>query len=472
MHTSFCYTRAMLASAKEGFSDETSFRSYGRYSLILSVFVYIILSIAGGFSANAAQIDLYPPNSFESAVEGLRAGDTLTVHAGTYTDSGRISISVRGTVANPVIIKGADGEVPPVITRLNSASRQNTINIEGASYLTIKGLEITSNGEDGVRLFSGDISHITLEDLHIHDVDVGLNLRSSMHHITIRNNHIHHTGSDPNRTGEGMYIGCNGAACIVSHSLIEGNTVHDTTESNQGDGIEIKRGSHSNIIRGNTIYNTRYPCILLYGTENQPRNLVEGNRIWNCGDSGIQAAADTIIRNNIVLDSNIAFNSHAHDGVSPGNLEIIHNTFVVADICLNISGWSNRPNIVFANNALYCPSNNDNVSALNGVTLSGNVIVPATNTLPTSAYTLGRSVALDFVNADHSHPATKDLHPTADSALLGAGNPAYTTLLDFAGTTRAGAPDAGAYTLNGVVVPPGNGNGKNGLLPPVYLLLL
>lgn len=79
---------------------------------------------------------------------------------------------------------------------------QNTINIEGSHFLTIKGIEITGNGGDGINM-SGDPSHITLEDMLIHDISVGINFRSNMHHIKARQNHIYNT----NDTGEGMYVG-------------------------------------------------------------------------------------------------------------------------------------------------------------------------------------------------------------------------------------------------------------------------
>ncbi len=58
----------------------------------------------------AATIEIHQSDSFEAAVENLNPGDTLIVHEGTYADSGRISIKVKGTVSAPVVIKGADGE--------------------------------------------------------------------------------------------------------------------------------------------------------------------------------------------------------------------------------------------------------------------------------------------------------------------------------------------------------------------------
>ena len=144
------------------------------------------------------------------------------------------------------------------------------------TYLSIRGLEITGNGGDGVNM-SGTLSFITLEDLVIHDIDVGINFRNTMNNITVRRNHIYNTGIGGG-TGEGLYVGCNNATCIVSNSLIEQNWVHDSLPgTTQGDGIEVKVGSHSNIVRDNVVYNRAYPGIFVYGTGSNPSsNGVEG----------------------------------------------------------------------------------------------------------------------------------------------------------------------------------------------------
>jgi hypothetical protein len=103
---------------------------------------------------DAATIHLNPGGNFEQAVESLAAGDTLIIHAGDYSDTGRVSVTVRGTAALPVVIQGADGEARPHIQRPAGATAQNTINVEGATYLTIRGLEISSNGGDAINLNS------------------------------------------------------------------------------------------------------------------------------------------------------------------------------------------------------------------------------------------------------------------------------------------------------------------------------
>ncbi len=77
----------------------------------------------------------------------------------------------------------------------------------------------------------------------------------------------------------------------------------------QGDGIEIKVGSHSNGIRDNVNYNRSYPGILVYGTGSNPVNTVEGNVVWNSLER-ITAISDAIVRSNIVFNSGCGFCSY------------------------------------------------------------------------------------------------------------------------------------------------------------------
>ncbi len=410
-----------------------------------AVFMALFMVFSLASIAQARVIELFPGDDFEVAAENLTPGDELILHAGTYTHTRRIVIDVQGTAQQPVVIRGADGEPRPVI-RLGVFGH-NVIDIVGASYLTLRGLEIVDSNSvgDGVNL-SGNPAYITLEDLKIHDVAVGVNLRSSMHHIVVRRTEIFDTGD----TGEGMYIGCHKGDCSVSESVFENNWIHDTLNATQGDGIEVKRGSWGNIVRNNVIHDTHYPCLILYGTDgNGARNLVEGNVVWNCGDTGIQVAADTIIRNNIIISGNDAgLTAQSHVGISPANMDIVHNTFVGGSPCLRINGWNGAPNMVFANNAVYCANDDFQLGGLSGVSVSGNVFEPAPPSFPSSGYITGRSEAQDFVDVGNLN-----VYPTADSPLLGQADPAYAASVDFNGTARGSSPDAGAYEWSGTSNP-------------------
>jgi hypothetical protein len=376
----------------------------------------------------SAVTEIFPGDSFKSAFESLGAGDTLIVHQGTYSESGaRIRISANGTESQPIIVKGADGEARPVITRPANSTPQNTINIEGASYVTIQHLEITGNG-DGINMTGGP-HHITIEDNEIHDIDVGVNFRSSMDSIFVRRNHIYNT----NGTAEGMYIGCNNATCAVSNSIIEQNWIHDTRGS-QGDGIEIKYGSWGNIVRDNVIHDANYPCILAYGVTdaNVDRpNIIEGNVVWNCGQ-GIDVIADAIVRNNIVL-STLETQSHAQVPVMR-NVTIVNNTVIGS---MNLSGWgsgSSPTSLTVANNVVYGGSITNQPGA---ATYSTNL-------------QYGSGTSGIFVDPDN-----RDVWPAPGSPLINAADVAYAPGKDFNGTNRQAPNDVGAYESEGLSSNPG-----------------
>ena len=184
--------------------------------------------------------------------------------------------------------------------------------------------------------------------------DVGINFRSSMHHVTVRRNHVHDTGADGGYSGEGLYVGCNDGSCAVSESVIENNWIHDTLLASQGDGIEIKLGSWGNVVRDNVIYNTKYPGILLYGTMGNPRNMVERNVLWN---SGTRASRRPPTRSYGTTSFSIrpgnGFNSQDHNGVTPNRIEFVNNTIVGGSPVLRLSNWANKQGMVLANNAIY-----------------------------------------------------------------------------------------------------------------------
>lgn len=416
--------------------------------------VVLLNLLAATFSA-AATIEIHPgTNVFKPAAESLKPGDTLIVHQGTYFETDRMSIQVQGTVSAPIVIKGADGEALPVITRPSSASLQNTINIDGsARYLTIKGLEIIGNGGDGINM-SGGLSFITLEDLVIHDVDVGINFRSSMDHITVRKNHIYNTGRDGG-TGEGMYVGCNDRTCIVRDSTIENNWIHDVLPgTTQGDGIEVKVGSFGNIIRDNVIYNRSYPGILVYGTGVNPVNIVERNVVWNSLE-GISVLSDVIVRNNIVFNSDCGLCIYNHVQVPQRkNITAVNNT-----LYNNNSGvyfrWSGS-NLILANNAIYSPGKTaiDSGGAISstGGAVATNYVEGAMSGDATGGgrFFNGGTSASAFVN-----PAGNDFWPKTGSPLIGAANASYIVSSDFNGTTRTNPFDVGAYETKAQSTNPG-----------------
>ena len=417
---------------------------------LLFLIVWLFAPLSQVISANQT-IELRPGDNFEDAVESLQPGDILIVHAGTYSGTGRISIAAQGTADQPIVIKSASGEPRPHITRPQNNTVQNTINIEGSSYLTIQGLEISGNGGDGIKVSEQPSHHVVLQDLVIHDIDVGINTKNNSNHFTIRDNHIYNTGIDQG-TGEGMYIGCHDGSCSLSDSIIEHNLIHDALPgTTQGDGIEIKFNSQNIIIRDNVIYNRPFPGIFVYGGGGT--NIVEGNVVWNSLE-GIAAVSDTIVRNNILFDNETGIISFHHSAVPfVANTSFINNTLYNNDIGALIR-WEDASNMVFANNAVYSPgkvaidSNSGSNSVSSNVT-EGLVSNVSTNT-NISAFIEGRTAELDFVNAPN-----RNFWPTADSALIASADSGFLAENDFNAETRQLPSDIGAYQRAGQPTNPG-----------------
>ncbi len=395
------------------------------------------------FSASARTITAKPGDDVEKIISTLLGGDTLILENGNYSLTERFSFSISGTKEQPIIIRAAENAHP----RFHRAGvNQNIWDIENAHYVTINGLHF-SGGSAGVRVWNA--SHFIFSNNEIFGTDdaaLTMNIDGGKYDaVSILNNHIH----DTRGTGEGMYLGCNFNKCQLSNSLIEGNYIHDTLNAEQGDGIEVKEGSSGNIIRNNVIHDTNYPCILTYGTlGNGDQNIIENNFVYNCGDHGIQSAADTIIRNNIVLNTKLdGIAMQHHQSSHPANLVVVHNTVVKATgAAIYLNG--NRGSVVIANNALYSESgkslelSNTNNALLK---LSGNV---GSGTYDGSSGFKQGNISTDFVQGHYKGAPPINLHPTTGSKLIGAGGLSVVLTADFDGNQHNHSVDAGAYAYN------------------------
>ncbi|MEM1034267.1 MAG: right-handed parallel beta-helix repeat-containing protein [Myxococcota bacterium] len=396
-------------------------------------------------AARAATTEIGPADDLYAALSALSPGDELILQGGDYVLGPKLIISLVGTEMAPIVIRSKDGEVAH-LTR-NDAS-QNTINIEDAAHVALYGIEV-SKGSHGIRIRNS--SFITIEDCEVHDtndVAISANFSGSVYEgLRFVGNHIHHT----NGTGEGFYLGCNNDACRMHHSLVAENYIHDTNGPGvtQGDGIEIKEGSYDNVVRDNVIHDTKYPCILTYSVVgNGGPNVVEGNVMWGCGDHGIQAAADAVIRNNIILGAaQDGLRSQPHQSGVPGDLVIVHNTILNSGNAIRINGAAGP--ITLANNALFSQSGHALRLAGNTsqIVVAGNVGEGAVQNAPSGIETTAQ-VGTAFVSATYGGGVPNDVFPAPAGGLAGAGDAAYVTDVDFNGTPRLGVADAGAYAFD------------------------
>jgi MYXO-CTERM domain-containing protein len=441
----FAYTRrvenAELLQASAGVVLATTgcMKTRALFTLSLSTWVLLATGVA-----RAATTEVGPSDDVEAAINALQPGDELVLQGGDYTLTDAWHISVAGTAAQPIVIRAKDGEVP----HLNRPGvDQNIIDFDDVEYLEIRGIRF-SGGSAGLRF--SQASFVTVEDCEVFDTDdVAIRANdggSDYEGLKIIHNHIHHT----NGTGEGMYIGCNDNGCQVHDSLFAGNYIHHTNGPNvtQGDGIEIKEGSYANVIRDNVIHDTGYPCILTYSTVgNGAPNVIERNVMWGCGDHAIQAAADVVIRNNIILGAAAnGIANQAHQAGTPSNIQILFNTVLNANgDAISSSGITGS--VLIANNAVY--SQNGNAirvtGSLGSVTVVGNVGEGALDGVSSGLAT--GSLANDFVGASYGNSVPNDVFPKAGSALIAAGDTGHMVDDDFNGTLRNGVADVGAYVF-------------------------
>ena len=416
------------------------------------------------YEINPSNADATCTEEFETTANRLRAGDTLILHGGTYSQAcARVLANLHGTEQQPIVIRAAAGERPVVTrpVRPNGDYDQNNMEIDNSSYLKIQGLTF-KGGDVGLRL-TGTNHHLTIEDSEIAETgNAALTANSGDTDVLIiRHNQIHHTGLFKlgATEGEGLYLGCNNATCRVTNSVIEFNYIHDLRATSNGgnDGIEVKVGSGGNVLRHNVIHTstvgTAFPCILVYGGGSAP-NIVEANAVWQCGE-GIAALADAVVRNNVVLQSTMGLVSYPHEQVATlQNVTFVNNTVSGHTECAALR-WAGATNMVFANNALYCGG----TMALYGTGLTGAGIVVRSNavegllvggSVDGGRFLSGGSAALAFVS-----PATMDVWPLTGSPLRGTADAAYLPLSDFNGIPRATSKDVGAYGTKGLSQNPG-----------------
>jgi parallel beta-helix repeat protein len=372
-------------------------------------------------------------------IEDLQPGDLLRVSAGRWSVNSFFQVDLQGTAAAPIRIVGESGAV---LTRPNAG--QNAINFgsttAGAtSYLLLRGFEVTG-GSYGIRI--QNVNQFWIDRCHVHHVAaVGIGANShdtSGLHIT--RTEVDHTSS----TGEGLYLGGNNGSVICRDGVFALNYVHDTG-GDQGDGIELKGGSYGCLIAENTVHSTNYPGILVYGTQGNEVNVIEGNVVWDTTSNPFQVQGEAIVRNNLVFAKNgSALQSGPHQGLTT-NLKIVGNTFIARDSeAAFLRSWGGQPGMVFANNVVYSETGESvHVNGgLSGVTVEDNVVLGPVWGVPTDGFFQGNGLD-DFVNVSWDG-ARRDARPTGQSALRRPSLPLSYWNLDLTGAVRPAAPTVGA----------------------------
>ncbi len=386
---------------------------------------------AGAQPARATPRAVGPADDWCGAINAAQPGEEIVLSSGDYSTP--CVISTRGTAAQRTVIR-SESEAAGLRATFNyTGTASNVIDLDAAAFITLRGFAFarTENDIDAIRIRQADdilIERNVFEN--IGGIAVPANTSGSTSaRIIVRDNVF------KNMRNTVIYFGCHSGNCTVKDAVIERNLIDGTLPGDGvGYGVQIKLNSNA-LIRDNTIYRTRGPGIMVYGSNNGgTASIIEGNYVEGAiDDANINAGGGpATIVNNITVGGGFA-GIRAQDYAGRNlqrNVRIVHNTVLSAPTAgIHLQNWSNAGNVL-ANNAILPISG---VPAISGISdaavVTGNVTCTGTC----------------FVNSANG---PFDLLPAPGSALLGAargaGSPWQPTD-DFMGIPRGSPADSGAF---------------------------
>ena len=447
----------------------------------------LLLHLAFCVCVLSARTIFVSPSNFSDVLKGisslgaLAGGDTVifpgsaaspTVYS---TGSPLAVVFAGGSAASKIVVRAAEAGGARIE---QSSTGNNIMEIVRGQFFELRGLSM-SGGSLGLRLGTGPLGSDAVTDALFEDLEI-FNTQGSLltanspgdsvkthSNLVFRRLKLHHP-LNPSGTNEGMYLGSNlksGAIdVIVTNSLVEYCNVYSTLPAAMGFGgaIQIKPGSHSNIVRYCSFSNVLVG-VFLYDNFDGGLNEVYGNFVQSASDNCIQVTAGAVIHDNIMFDCGNngiqVANNQLKTGTSPRNVQILYNTVVrAADSCLRavVSGTSG---ITVTNNVFFCeattalriPSagNTVGVNALLGTNINSNAgQLELTGT--TSTYINNSGNAGDTASA-----WPKVVSPGLVGSASFSAAPSQGPNSDFNCVARTSPTDIGAYQSKGASSNPG-----------------
>lgn len=374
-----------------------------------------------------------PFKTFSKSMTALKAGDTLEVKGGTYSE--RLEVTVSGTASQPVTVKASAGE--SVI--LDAGGNKDTPLLVGASrsHIKIDGFEVKSSSYECV-LISG--SNITLSNLNVHDcVKFGYRLKGT--NITVENSSCHDSVTE-NVGGTNTSGGW--GACLRTAPGSANITVRDThIYNNWGEGLIIGQAA------GFKAYNNTVH-------DNYSQNIYIGN------------AFDVDVYSNMTYSTNSKYfrsgkpancisaseeNINATWGAQLHNIRVFNNIAYSCKIGVGytyteLSG-NGCDNCVYANNTLV---NTDGIKFIAGsknhVLVVNNIVNGGSITLPSGDVVSRNNLTTNPGFATTPTFDTNSFKLAANSGAIGKAEVVSGISTDFTGASRDGNPDIGAFEYN------------------------
>jgi len=292
----------------------------------------ILILAAFACTAGADDWQVNSGESIQAAINSAIAGDTIHVHAGTYTEN---------VIVNKTLTLQGDGAGVVAVEAFNTS--KHVFNVT-ADYVNISGFTVvgaTSSPNAGIYLnnsdnctiannvVSGNFVNIfisysdrtTLTDNTMSDCDYGIYMTFSSDNNLTGNRATSSTGygidlrSSSNNTirdniaSEGGYIGIS-LSYSSSYNTLINNTVNSNSEYC---GILLIYSSDHNTLRNNTVNsNGGNGGIFLWSSSD---NMLAGNRLTDNSDYGIRlynASNNNLIYNNYLANAQNAYDDGAN----------------------------------------------------------------------------------------------------------------------------------------------------------------
>ncbi|WGM20305.1 right-handed parallel beta-helix repeat-containing protein [Paenarthrobacter sp. OM7] len=389
-------------------------------------------------------------NTLQAASNVTEPGDTVLIMNGTYIDDGTpgnqgtLNITRSGTAGQPITYTAFPGHRPVITVTRNSWTG---IRITGASYITIEnltlsGLAATLNYEDAYAVRLKATATYCANGIFV-GPPPGSAPYAGAHHITVRNNLVHHwPGGGIGATKADYFtVDHNTVHSNAWYSIFANSGITTLTPINADDGTGYKHFFTNNLVYNNQSF---IPW-------RQYGKLSDGNGIIVDSTLGTEAGGTrykgrTLVANNIVINNGgSGIHSYKANGV-----DIINNTAYLnaASPALDygsIGAWVSEDCNVL-NNISYVRAGKSTNSAYKNINVLYDYNIYYNGTAP--AVTGPHDLIADplFVSPALT-PADADFRLQDGSPAIGSGTKNLAPKDDFTGKTRPPGltPDRGAY---------------------------
>ncbi|GAA1222195.1 hypothetical protein GCM10009665_10510 [Kitasatospora nipponensis] len=273
-------------------TSTTSHRSVPTGTAAVAV---LVLSVPMGQAVAAATasstVSVSTAAQLVSALAAAKPGETIKLADGTY--KGVFRTTAKGTSSAPITLTGSS---KAVLT--SGGGNGYGLWLDAAPYWLLTGFAVTGASKGIVMDAS---PYVTINGVTVSKIGYeGVHFRSGSNHGVIENSSVHDTGTSEPGYGEGVYIG----SANSNWDQYAGPTGVDASDYVQvlnnkigpnvaAEGVDIKEGTHSGVIRGNTFDGT-------------------GEKDQNSGDSTIDVKGDgyTIDSNTVTHPYTDGFQVH------------------------------------------------------------------------------------------------------------------------------------------------------------------